>query len=249
MTTLAFVGRNVSWGLDQYDFTGQGNDLSLKREAAVVDATGFGSRFENSLAGIQKASMDVKGHWAAEQSLDQVINLKFGQDPDVLSWFAPKGLTALNPLVMMPSVITKFDVDAKLKEDVGFDMSLMARNYVDVGNILVSPNVFTTVTGTSGVVDSTLTTGVTAAGGSGQLHIWSVTGTTPSVVMKIQHSPDGTTWTDLITFTTATAATSQRTVLPRQTVVNQQIRASWTITGTTPSFIMLVGFSRGVVYL
>jgi len=254
--TLAFVGRNVNFGIDQFDLTGQGNELKAKRDSAVIDATGFGSRFENTLSGVQKASIEAKGHYAPGQTLDGVINQRFGQDSDVLAWYAPMGYSLLtpqgtpSPLVMQPSVITKYDLDAKLKGGVEIDMTMMARGYVDDGYVYQTPNVFTTVTGnTPTAIDNTLLGGATAAGGNAQLHvIGTPTGTTPAVTAKIQHSTDGSTWADLITFTAATTATSQRIVLPKQTVVNAFTRGLWTVTGTTPSFTMLLGFARGVVY-
>lgn len=247
-TTQAFVGRNVAWGMDQYDLSGQGNELKAKRDSAVIDATGFGMRFSNDLSGIQKASMEVKGHYAPGQVIDQVINQKFGQDSDVLGWYAPLGTAVGKPLVMQPSVITKYDVDAKLKGGVEIDLTMDARGRVDDGWVYVSPQVFTTVTGMSAVVDNTTLGGATAAGGAGYLYVWAATGTTPSMTAKIQHSPDGTTWTDLITFNALLTAGAQQVVLPSQTSVFAQTRASWTISGTTPSFVMMIGFARGIVY-
>lgn len=248
MTTQAYVGRNVAWGVDAFDLTAQGNELKHKRDSASIDATGFGARFSYDLSGIQKASLEVKGHYAPGAVLDSTIVNRFGQDSDVYAWYAPLNTGVGKPIVMQPSVITKYDVDAKLKSGVEFDMTLDARGRVDDGLIYLSPQAFTTVTGMSAVVDNTNTGGATAAGGAAQLHVWSAAGTTPSMTMKIQHSPDGTTWTDLITFAAATAPGVQQFVLPVQTQVQAQTRASWTISGTTPSFVALLGFARGIAF-
>jgi hypothetical protein len=45
------------------------------------------------------------------------------------------------------------------------------------------------------------------------LNVVSCTGGSDALDVKIQDSPDGTTWYDVVTFTQATAATSERKVL------------------------------------
>lgn len=251
-TPKAFVGRNVAIVCDQYDVSGNGNELKAKRDAAVIDATGFGDHFEYGLAGIQKSSIELKGHYApGYNKIDGIINQRFGQDSDVLVGYAPLGWgasTALNPFVMQPSVITKYDIDAKLKGAVELDATWTARGAVDDGFLLQSPNTLITATGTGTILDDTANTGPTTGGAAAQLHVLAVSGTTPSLTMKIQSSPDGTTWTDLFTFTAATKATSQRMTLAIGNTVDQQIRANWTVSGTTPKFNVVLGFSRTVVF-
>lgn len=252
MAPKAFVGRNVAIVCDQYDISGNGNELKAKRDAAVIDATAFGSRFEYGLAGIQKSSIEMKGHYApGYTNIDGIINQRFGQDSDVLVGYAPLGwggASTMNPFVMQPSVITKYDIDAKLKGAVELDATWTARGAVDDGFLLQNPNVIMTATGTSAVLDDTSNTGPTTGGAAAHLHVLGVSGTTPSLTMKIQSSPDGTTWTDLFVFTAATKITSQRLTIPIGNTIDQQIKASWTITGTTPKFNAVVGFSRSVVF-
>lgn len=65
------------------------------------------------------------------------------------------------------------------------------------------------------------------------LSITAAGGTTPTLNVKVQHSADGNTWTDLASFTQATGASSQRKVLSG---CDRYVKATWTIGGTTPSF-------------
>lgn len=251
MTAQVYVGRNVAVAFDQYDMSGNGNELKAKRDAATIDATVFGDRFSYDLAGIQKASIELKGFYTpGYNNIDGIVNQRFGQDSDVLAAYGALGWPLGGPMVMQPSVITKYDIDAKLKGAVTIDCTMMARGYVDDGYILLSPNQFTTATGTSTALDNTPNGGATVAGANAQLHVFSVTGTTPSLTMKLQGSPDGTTWTDIpgMLFSAATTASAQRLVLPKQQTIPAQVRANWTISGTTPSFLALLGFARGVVY-
>ncbi len=67
------------------------------------------------------------------------------------------------------------------------------------------------------------------------LDVTSVSGTTPSMTVTMQDSPDGNTWYNIPSgaFTAVTAAGTQRLLLSN---CGQYIRASIAVTGTTPSF-------------
>jgi hypothetical protein len=65
------------------------------------------------------------------------------------------------------------------------------------------------------------------------LAVTAASGTTPSLTVTVEHSPDGTTWAAHSAFTAATATTTQRKTFGG---VDRFARVSWAITGTTPSF-------------
>lgn len=66
------------------------------------------------------------------------------------------------------------------------------------------------------------------------LDVTAVSGTTPTLDVKLQHSPDGSLWSDLGT------AFTQKTAVSREvktfTQMHGYVRVVWTIGGTTPSF-------------
>lgn len=66
------------------------------------------------------------------------------------------------------------------------------------------------------------------------LHVSAASGTTPSMTVQLNTSPDGINWTALgSAFTAATAATDQHKVFAG---CDRYLQAVATITGTTPSF-------------
>jgi hypothetical protein len=67
-----------------------------------------------------------------------------------------------------------------------------------------------------------------------QLEVTAVTGTLPTLDLLIQDTVDGTNWFTIATFTQVTAAAVA--VQRVSTAFTDQIRTSYTITGTTPSF-------------
>jgi len=132
---IPLVGRNVAVAVDGYDFTGNGNEIKLKRDAAKIDATVFGQHFSYDLAGIQKASLELKGFYSYGYSqIDQIINQRFGQTNDVNVLVAPAGYPVLGPAILMPSVITKYDLDAKLKGAIdAFKLDVRGATCADIG--------------------------------------------------------------------------------------------------------------------
>lgn len=66
------------------------------------------------------------------------------------------------------------------------------------------------------------------------LNVTAATGTTPSLTVNVQTSNDGTTWTTVASFPSATAAGSSAKVFGP---LDRFVRAQWAApTGTTPSF-------------
>lgn len=73
--------------------------------------------------------------------------------------------------------------------------------------------------------------------------VTAASGTTPSMTVVIETSPDNATWSTLVTYTAATAPGTERKVMA---ALDRYVRARWTVTGTTPSFTWgLTGESIG----
>lgn len=245
--TVAYPGYKTQWGIEQYLFGAQGNDLQHSRKADKVEASGFGTRVRNSLPGLQDGSLKIKGLAAMERgALNWQISQWFGRSSPVNAWFAVEGLNALAPITMQPSSIIDASIMAKLKDAVDFDLELDARGAYDDGVILLSPaNLLTTSSGTGSLCDDTNYGGATSTGASAVLHVWAFDGgTTPSVTVTIQHSPDGVTWTTLVAFAATSVVGSQRVVVPTGLTINQKVQAIWTLTGAPTDVQVLCGFAR-----
>lgn len=67
-----------------------------------------------------------------------------------------------------------------------------------------------------------------------QLSVTAVSGTSPSMTVVLEDTIDGTNWNTIGTFAAKTAA--GREVINVTTPFAETVRATWTITGTTPSF-------------
>ena len=75
----------------------------------------------------------------------------------------------------------------------------------------------------------------------GYLNITAASGTSPTLDVTIQDSPDGTIWFDAAAFTQATAASTQVKLANSATrVLAKYVRVKTVIGGTTPSFTFTV---------
>lgn len=227
------------------------NEFEIEREADDIDASHFGAKSKVFLSGPQENTVTLTGHWTGSDSeLDDRFDETFGGDADNIVTICPAGVLAtakscyLTPGTQV-SYTTSAEVDAVTEAEAEF-----RANTVDRAKILSTGAVLQTITGSGTAV---ITSAATSKGGSAHLHILegTVGGTTPSVAVKVEHSSDGTTWADLITFAADSVA---GTIKPRgerkltaltTTTVNVQVRANHTITGATSNVRYALAFSRG----
>lgn len=255
----SYAGYKINWGLEQYVFTAQGTDLDHSLKAESVEGSGFGTRFKNEIPGMIDGTAKIGGLAAMKRNkVSYLLNSWHGRTTPVQFWYATEGLNALAPISFQPSSVMENSIKGKLKDSVTFDVTLSARGASNpVGVILVSPKSATQVATTgAGSVDDNGTGNSTSVGGALVMHVLAITaGTTPTVVMKVTHSPDGTTWTDLATFTTVAATATavpatntwvQRIELGSTVTINSQVKASWVTTGTPTEAQCIVAYARGV---
>lgn len=70
-----------------------------------------------------------------------------------------------------------------------------------------------------------------------QFDVSNVSGTSPSLTIKLQESADGTTWNDVLSLPAMTAAGSARAYFQTS---KQYVRYTFTVSGTSPSFDIAV---------
>lgn len=250
--SVAFPGYKTKWGVEENYFAAQGTDLDHSLDSDKADGSGFGTPFKNDIPTMRDGTIKISGLASmAQGQVTDVLEDYAGRIAPLNLWYATQGMAVGAPIRFQPSRLMKHSIKAKMKDSVQFDSEWAAAGASDKGFILITPN--TLVSGSTftsaPLINKTLTGTATNFGGVLVVHLWSlVGGTSPTVTVKIQHSPDGTTFTDLAGATTAAlspTATSARIEIPSTTVVNGQIEALVTIAGSPTELQMLVGFSRG----
>jgi hypothetical protein len=247
--TTFYPGYQAQWGIEQYLFSAQGNDIEHSRKADKIDGSGFGTRVKNNLPGMQEGTLKIKGLAVMDKGkLNWQLNQWFGITSPINAWYALEGLNAGAPITMQPSSIIDASISAKLKDAVDFNLELDARGAYNDGFILLSPeNLLTGASGTGAADSNVGFGGPTTTGGVVELHVWAFDGgTNPSVTVTVQHSPDNATWTTLQAFQAQSTLGSQRITLPSTTTINQYVQATWTTSGSPTDVQVLCAYARGL---
>lgn len=232
-TVLYVNGRDVTGNFRKID-------TDLKRDSA--DATVFGLANKAYLRGLNDGTLSAEGLWSGpvtvqDGSLDEYMHTLMG-DAGVVYTVFPAGDGAGNVGYGLVGDSTDYKIEEPI-DDVG-TVALDVQSSVGRERVLsFAPLLTRSAAGQSAAVDNGASSG---NGGVAYLHLMALTGTAPTVTVKIEHSADNVTWVDLVTFAVAAAAGAQRVTVAG--AVEQYTRASWTLGGTTPGASFWAGFGR-----
>lgn len=155
----------------------------------------------NTVGGVMSGTYSAEGfmsNGADGDSAWEVIQRVFGEDTIIVS--APAGNIAGAPAVGLVAGTTNAGTPVGIGETVGFSISGETKNGFEPG-VLLMP--YSTQTGA--VNGSTVDAGAASTGGAACfLALGEFVGT--SCVVKVQHSTDGSSWSDYATFTTVTTS-------------------------------------------
>jgi len=231
-------GKDTKIFVNSSNFSAYFNNADASRTADVAESTTFGSSAKSYIAGEKDGTISLTGFFDATQ--DGVIQpLLGGADFDLA--LGIDGLDTGDSATFTKGNITSYAVSSPVGDIVATSMDVQSDEGMWNGQVL-NASAFTT----TGVQGSVQDNGVATSNGVGAfLIVSSVSGTSPTGAVKIQHSADNTTYADLITFTTATAATSEVKFVDSGTTINRYIRVSNTIGGSSsPTINAIVGFGR-----
>lgn len=255
-STEAYVARNIRWGIENYFFWSQSNSLDWDVMADKVKVDAYGQRAHNTLSGLQSGTLKMEGLAASERNaVVSLLRAWQGAPAPVNTWFTPQGITPLSPITFFPGRVMDSSLTGKVADAVDFKTEVDASGTYSDGFILLTPDIL--LSGASGAsstdvnmvtVSGTGTPTATTSGGAGALHVYAYDGgTTPSVTVTINHSPDGDTYTPLCSFSAqsaTSAAQSQRIEISPSTTINPYIQATWSTDGSPTDIQVLCMFGR-----
>ncbi len=219
---------------NQYDFTSDVNEVALDAEAGELDGTNFGSGGWKELVG------GTKSHTA---KLNTFYNAS-GAEPAITALHAAGSTLLTVASVGTQGTVAYFARGLEGKYSlpggkVGDLASIAAELAGDSPEGLLRGQIIAPKT-TSGSSSNVVGVQLGAVGATQRIysavHVFSASGTTPSLTVKLRSSTtQGGTYTDRITHTAFTAAGAELASLAGA-VTDTWWRVEWTITGTTPSF-------------
>src|SRR5574337_698379 len=229
---------------DLTDLSGFLNGADTAQDAQLLETTTYGAGYRTYLAGFKNGTASLKGFWdGSAGAVDAILAAALGSATGQVMTIAPEGLTVGMRCKLLSARETKYAISTPVEGVVSVSAEVQADGGIDAG-VSLHALAAETGTGSGASVDNAA---LSSNGGVAHLHVTDVTavgGDTLDVV--VQHSTNGSTWVDLVTFTQLTTAkTQERIVVASGTIVNRYLRAGWTKGGAgTPSYIFAVGFAR-----
>lgn len=215
------------------------NSVDNSRTADIAETTSFSNSAKTYIAGERDATISLNGLYDA--TADAIVQplLSGGTQFDYVQ--GQTDLTTSARCTFGIANITNYGVSSPVGDVVATSLDLQSTGGFFSGVIAIN-QAFTA----TGVQGSAIDNGAsTTSGGGAFIIVTSVSGTSPTADVKIQHSADNSTYADLITFTQATSATSEIKTIANGTTINRYIRVHNTIGGSsTPTVNAIVGFGR-----
>lgn len=210
-------------------------DTADTDEVTVVEDTS--KVFVVGVPGLEASAEGFLDSSGAAGSDYQHLKDEFGAEAGQPVTWGFLGLDVGAPTVLSVPLNTGLSISGSRDAAVGFSLSMQGSGGTDYGVALHDGQ--ETASGNAASHDAGAASG---NGGVGHLHVVAADGTSPTADVVIQHSADGSTWVDLVTFTQATGRTAERKAVSG--TVEQFLRAKWTLGGTSPSFTFVVAFAR-----
>lgn len=235
-----FILTNVRLFAVGADLTGNSNKAEISAEMEDKDVTNYRSAgWKEVLGGLGSAEIAAEGQWEAGDA-GKVDDASFAQLGGVGPWTIGPDGAAVGDLAY---VVNALRSDYKLGDAVGevAPWSGTAKSTWPVarGQVAHPPGTVETATGTG----TALNLGAVTAGKRlyAALHVLSVSGTTPSITVRVESDDTSgfLTPTTRLTFGAATAIGGQILRTDGTAITDSWWRVAWTITGTTPSFLFV----------
>jgi hypothetical protein len=234
---MAFAhGKASKVFVNQTEFSTYLNNVDVARTNDVAESTTFGKSSKTYIAGNQDGTFSVGGFFDA--TADATLQPLVGGS-DFVFVMGIDGVDALDRCSFAQGNITNYGVSSPVGDIVASSIDIQADS--GLYNGLVLENATITASGNGTARDNTTST---ANGGGAFILATAVSGSTPNLTAKIQHSADNVTYVDLVTFTSLTSAGAEFKQVAKGTTVNRYLKVNYTVTGSTPSFAVIIGFGR-----
>lgn len=231
--------------LDGFAATCDINDFSMKGSIDTAETTTLCKTAKNYIPGLEDQTSSMSGFFdtntvTASLALSYFLFARKRVIFPVAYW--PQGDTAIagDLAYLHNGEMTSYKLDTSASDAASLEVEFQSNTGWYSGFVLLADAARTT-TGSATAIDHTT---ATTNGAAALVTISAVSGTTPTAIVKVQHSVDNSTWVDLLVAPSENLVKGVYLETGPGVTVNRYVRAQWTIAGTTPSFTFNVGFHR-----
>lgn len=216
------------------------NEASASQDVETAETTAFGSSAKTYIIGLKDGTMSVSGMFdGAQGSVDEQIEAVLGAEAASVATIAPEGLAVGKASYSCAARKTSYEVSSPVGDVVSTSLSIQADGGIDRG-VLLAAGAAVTTSGEGAGQDNSAST---PNGGVAFLHVTANTRNGAST-FKVQHSVDGVTYADLVTFTSVPSSTTSAERVAVTGTVNRYLRASHAPGGSTGSVTYTMAFAR-----
>lgn len=237
---MAFLhGKSTAVFYGAYDLSAFFNEASMSQDVETAETTAFGNNAKTYITGLKDGTFSLSGMFdGVANGVDVVLSNVIGSatlQPITVATSA----AAVGDVAFSGSTIeTSYEVSSPVGDVVSANMEAQVSGGIDRA-VLLAARASVSATGNQTSVDQAASS---TGGAVGYLHL-TANAQTGTTIVKVQHSTDNVTFTDLITFTTVTAGTTASERVAVTGTVNRYVRAQYTLSGTGADTIT-VAFSR-----
>lgn len=220
------------------DWSGQMNQVAIEEACETLDATTFGQTTRINAAGLLAVNASAEGLWDASSTtaIDPVVFSNVGT-ADLPMMIVPQGATVGNIAYIFRGFRASYKPGGAVGELLKFSVAMLGSG----GQPLVRGKLMWTGSATGNTNGTAIQLGAVASTKFvyAELQVFSGTG---AFIVKVQSSPDNSSWTDRITF--ATVATGTAVASEWQRLAGATADTYWRITATNPNtrnFAVAVG--------
>lgn len=216
------------------------NNASSVATVETAETTTFGSSAKSYITGLQDSGVTLSGMFEGGASgTDAIFTGVLGSDAVNIVSFYPEGVSTVgNRVILAQGRLVSYETTSPVGDVVSCSIDLQTTGGRNSGVMLVGSNI--TATGSATSVDNSASS---ANGGVAHLHV-PANSRNGTIVVKVQHSSDNSTWVDLITFATVPTSTLDNERVEVSGTVNRYTRANYTVSGSTGSADVYVAFAR-----
>lgn len=224
---MAIHGKGTSVLFNAYDLSAYLNSADQTISVETAETTCFGSSAKSYVVGLRDGTISLGGYFdGSANAVDTAISAALATDSASSVSVIEEGAAIIgNRALVCRAQDTSYQITSAISDAVAISAELQVDGGSDTGAyrgvVLADLASYSGTTKTYASVDNAASS---ANGLVANLHV--TANAAASLVVKVQHSTDNVTFTDLITFTTVAATGFEHKTTTG--TVNRYLRATWT---------------------
>lgn len=243
-------GKGTSVLLDEFDLSSYFNSADVSHSIETAETTSFGASSKSYITGLRDGTLSLSGMWAADtDGSDEELSAILGSATTPLVTVLYDSGTIGNRATVAKAHSTSYAMSSPVADVVTITADFNASTDGTTNVKLSIAQGVQLTTGSSiafgalGNLASVDNSASSANGGMANLHVTANT-LDDAATIKVQHSADNSTFADLITFSSVTAATATTEQKAVSGTVNRYLRATASSSATSGSITFHIAFAR-----